>query len=83
MAALVQANITSAGTVDSFLRAAHVARTRNAHQVTAAALYILQHRAYNDYVKEAKNDILTSTEWCEKKRQRNTLNFSTEVLQWN
>lgn len=64
--ALVQANIASAGTADSFLRAAHVARTHNAHQVTVAVLYMLQHRAYNDYVKEAKNDILTFSEWCEK-----------------
>ena len=42
--ALVQAEITTAGTADSFLRAAHVTRTRRAHQVTAAALYILQRR---------------------------------------
>ena len=34
---LVQAEITTAGTADSFLRAAHVACTRRAHQVTAAA----------------------------------------------
>ena len=33
--ALVQAEITSAGTVDSFLRASHISRTRRAHQVTA------------------------------------------------
>ena len=36
--ALVHAEITTAGTANSFLRAAHVARTRRAHQVTAAAL---------------------------------------------
>uniref|UniRef100_UPI00358E92D9 uncharacterized protein n=1 Tax=Myxine glutinosa TaxID=7769 RepID=UPI00358E92D9 len=47
--ALVQAEIVTAGTADSFLRASHVLRTRRAHQVTAAALYILQHRAYNHY----------------------------------
>ena len=32
--ALVQAEITTAGTADSFLRAAHVTRPRRAHQVT-------------------------------------------------
>ena len=37
--ALVQAEITTAGTADS-LCAAHVARTRCAHQVTVVALYL-------------------------------------------
>ncbi|KAL8572888.1 hypothetical protein ACOMHN_011137 [Nucella lapillus] len=36
--ALVQAEIVTAGTADSFLRASHVLRSRRAHQVTAAAL---------------------------------------------
>ena len=35
---LVQTEITTAGTADSFLCAAHDARTRRAHQVIAAAL---------------------------------------------
>ena len=54
--ALVQAGIASAGTADSFVRAAHVARTRHAHQVTAATLSILQHHAYDDYARAADND---------------------------
>ena len=65
--ALVQANIASAGTADSFLRAAHVARTRHAHQVTAATLHILQHRAYDDYAREADKDHLSFMEWCQKR----------------
>lgn len=65
--ALVQANIASAGTADSFLRAAHVARTRHAHQVTAATLHILQHRAYDDYAREADKDQLSFMEWCQKR----------------
>ena len=44
--ALVQAEIATTGTADSFLRASHVGRTKHARQVTAAALHILQHRAY-------------------------------------
>ncbi|QQP53238.1 uncharacterized protein LOC103506659, partial [Caligus rogercresseyi] len=52
--ALVQAEIATAGTADSFLRASHVLRTRRAHQVTAAALYILQHHAYNRFCLEKK-----------------------------
>ena len=45
----VQADITTPGIADSYLRAAHVARTRRAHQITAAGLYILQHCAYDRY----------------------------------
>ena len=47
--ALVQAGITTVGTADSFIHAAHVTRTRRAHQVTLAALYILKHHAYDSY----------------------------------
>jgi len=45
--ALVQAEITSAGTVDSFLRDHIISRTKRAHQVTGAALFTLQQHAYN------------------------------------
>ena len=44
--ALVQAEIATPGTADSFLRAAHVTHTRRAHQITATTLHILQRRAY-------------------------------------
>ena len=47
--ALVQAEIATTGTADAFLRASHVGRTKHAHQVTAAALHILQHKAYDTY----------------------------------
>ncbi|GFO32930.1 hypothetical protein PoB_005943500 [Plakobranchus ocellatus] len=36
--ALTQANIATPGTAESFLKTAHVTRTRHAHQVTASAL---------------------------------------------
>ena len=39
--ALVQANIASTGTADSFVKASHVTKTRHAHQATAASLYML------------------------------------------
>ncbi len=47
--ALVQVGSTTQGTADSFLQAAHASRTRRAHQVTVAALYILKHRANDRY----------------------------------
>lgn len=69
--ALVQAEIATAGTADSFLRASHVLRTRRAHQVTAAALYILQHHAYNRFclgeTRDAE-DLPTFEDWCRQRR---------------
>ena len=47
--ARVQANITTVEKADSLCRETHVMRTRKAHQITAVALYILQHRAYDQY----------------------------------
>jgi len=72
--ALVQAEIATAGTADSFLRASHVLHTRRAHQVTAAALYILQHRTYNDYCLEETRDAEDLPEfkdWCRQRREDN------------
>ena len=42
--ALTQAEIGSSGTTDSFLRAAHIGKTRRASQITAAALDMLKHK---------------------------------------
>ena len=47
--ALVQAGVTTAGTVNSFLKAAHITRTRRAHQVTACVLYQVLEEAYQEY----------------------------------
>ena len=44
--ALTQAEIASSGTADSFLKAAHLTRTRHAHQVSALALAKLQQDAF-------------------------------------
>ena len=65
--ALVQANITTPGIADSFLQAAHVTRTIRAHQVTVAALYILMHRAYDQYCltsTEGEQQIMEFKQWC-------------------
>ena len=47
--ALVQVEIATARMADSLLKATHVMHTRRAHQITAAALHILQHCAYDHY----------------------------------
>ena len=44
--ALVQAEIATPGTADSFLHVAHVTRTRRAHQSTATALHMPGHSLY-------------------------------------
>ncbi|KAG1650849.1 Kelch domain-containing protein 4 [Nymphon striatum] len=46
--ALVEAEIATSGTADSFRKVSHITRTRHAHQVTALALETLQHTAYVD-----------------------------------
>ena len=65
--ALMQANIATSGTADSYLKVSHLTRTRHAHQVTAAALYILLHNAYTEYCSSQKDsDSLQSLEsWSE------------------
>ena len=45
--ALVEAGVASSGTVDSFLSASSVTRTRLSHQITICNLYVLMKDAYN------------------------------------
>lgn len=49
---LTNAGVASQGVVDSFIACSHLKRTRRAHQVTAASLYLLQQDAYDEYVKK-------------------------------
>ncbi|EDO43913.1 predicted protein [Nematostella vectensis] len=65
--ALVDADVASSGTADSFLKASSVTRTRRAHQVTACSLYLLLQRGYQRYVADT-DDILPFEEWCEQQR---------------
>ncbi|KAG7153951.1 hypothetical protein Hamer_G027474, partial [Homarus americanus] len=53
---LVQADIACPGTANSFLKAAHVTRTRRGHQITAATVNIVQHKAYGKYTEDAQSD---------------------------
>ena len=59
--AITQANIASAGTADSFIKASHVTRIRHAHQVTA--LHILMKSAYNDYKNSQTEQSKEFEEW--------------------
>ena len=55
--ALAQANIATPGTAESFLK------TRHAHQVTANALSILLHTAYDAYSCQ-ESEPKSFDEWC-------------------
>ena len=47
--ALIDADVATPGTAESFLKVSHLAKTRRAHEITAAALYVLQQSAYDHY----------------------------------
>jgi len=63
VSALAQAGVASTSTVESFLKASHLMKTRNAHQVSALALVILQEKAFSqtndsfDYKQEWKENM--------------------------
>ena len=67
--ALVQADIASSGTANSFSHASHVTKTRHAHQVTAASLFTLLQQAYInectfDDTDAIQPDSPLFEEWC-------------------
>lgn len=69
----MQAEIAISGRADSFLQAAHVGRTKRAHQVTAAALHILQHKAHDKYKERAtalSQEPLEFEAWCNLRVQK-------------
>ena len=47
---LSTAAVATQGVADSFITASHLTRTRREHQVMAASLHLLQHKAYQEYV---------------------------------
>ena len=52
------ARITFSGVANSLVRAVRLIRTRHAHQITAAALYILLWRAYSKFLESDQSIIL-------------------------
>ena len=86
--ALIQANITSSGTADSFIRASHVTKTRHAHRVTAATLHTLLKQAYSeDFTPNDGNttqpDDEVFEEWCtQRARPVCTLSTGSRPCHW-
>ena len=46
---LVNAEVATPGTAESFLEVSHLVKTRPAHAITASALCVLQQSTYDDY----------------------------------
>ena len=67
--ALAEANVATAGTSDSFLKAASVTRTRRAHQITTSSLYALLTKSYQCYKDglEQEEPVASFSDWCLKK----------------
>ena len=58
---LFEAGVASSGTAESFLSAASITRTRQAHQVTVSSLYKLLKSAYADYC----SGVFSFEDWCD------------------
>ena len=61
--ALIEAEVASSGTADSFLKVSHLTRTRHAHQLTLLTLQNLQQEAFMQFensvsVDERRKDML-------------------------
>ena len=71
--ALVEAEVASSGTADSFLSASNVTRTRQAHQITACSLYALLKKAYSTDLEERTEDednAITLEQWCDERKKK-------------
>ena len=67
--ALVQADVATLGTADSFLKVLHITCTRRVHQRTLTSLFILKRRAYENYgltLEENEIAVLFET-WCKQR----------------
>ena len=64
--AVVQACVPTSGKADSFLRAAHITRTRRVHQVTACVLHKALEEAHQEHVKstEPNTEPMSLEDWC-------------------
>ena len=67
MEAFVQANITTAGRIDSFLNGSKVKRTRYALQFSFAVLIKLSHNAFDD-----ESEFTNYTDWRNHLMEENT-----------
>ena len=84
--ALVQADVTTPGTADSFLKVSHTTHTRCAHQISLTSLFILKKRAYENYrLTLEENKVAVSFEpWCKERASRSPhFRYWEIVMEWN
>ncbi|CAE1259085.1 unnamed protein product [Acanthosepion pharaonis] len=70
--ALVEADVASSRTADSFLLATNVTKTRQAHQVTACSLFQLLKKVYSSYLAEHSDgdeEAFSFVEWCDSRKK--------------
>lgn len=67
---LVQSEVTTSGRADAILKGSHVTRSRYVHQVTAAALHLLQMSAFQKYTElpEQEDQQIDFKSWSSNKR---------------
>jgi len=76
---LTQAGVATSGVAESFINATHVKRTRYAHTVTAAALYICMKQSYTLYCEQQlDNETVDFDEW-----RAECVNSSVQFRFWN
>ena len=76
---LVQANVSTPGVAESFIHASHVKRTRYAHMVTAASLFVCQQRSYAEACDGfSDSDHVSFEVW-----RSNRLQASTQFKYWD
>ena len=75
-AALTQAEVASSGTADSYLKAAHLTRTRHAHQVTLLTLHKLRKEDF--MLTDGSNDEESVKAW-----RNNMQKNSTTFMYWD
>ena len=64
--AIINSGVAAGGTADSLLAVSHFGKTKYAHEVTAAALFVLMDRAYQEYVSSTPVDeVKEVSAWCE------------------
>ena len=72
---MVQADITTRGRADGILKAAHITRSRYAHQVSACPLYILQRKAYKEYTASSESSDIAFETWVQEKSDHHHPHF--------
>ena len=85
---LTAASVASTGVAESFLKVPQVTRARHAHQVTAAALYVLQRQAFDKYAENPEHR-LSFEQWKPERANRHpqfgywalVLEFELSILQ--